>query len=110
MVSFPILEWVDELKVSYRESLKMQQFIYTFFTILDQPKGYKLQQGSVLKNRRIFLVANSPFKTKVLHFTLEDPIIDHSSYLKTYQRAKRDFIWKSMKRDIKQLVKEYDTC
>uniref|UniRef100_A0A2N9HGB9 RNA-directed DNA polymerase n=1 Tax=Fagus sylvatica TaxID=28930 RepID=A0A2N9HGB9_FAGSY len=39
-----------------------------------------------------------------------DPQGGHSGYLKTYQRAKKDWFWKGMKQDIKSYVKECDTC
>ncbi|KAF5471875.1 hypothetical protein F2P56_008639 [Juglans regia] len=74
------------------------------------PKGFHLQQGLIIKNGRIVIVPDSPFKAKVLHFIHDDPLADHWGYLKTYQRAKRDFIWKGMKRDIKKLVRECLLC
>lgn len=38
------------------------------------------------------------------------PLGRHSGYFKMYQQAKRDFYWNGMKKDIKQMVKECDTC
>jgi len=34
----------------------------------------------------------------------------HSGYEKTLHRAKRDFYWQGMRRDIKNFIKECDTC
>ena len=34
----------------------------------------------------------------------------HSSFLKSYQRAKREFFWQGMKADIKAFVRECDVC
>lgn len=50
-------------------------------------------------------MVDSPFKGKVLKHIHEDPIAQHSGYLKTYQRAKRDFHWVEMEGDIKRLVR-----
>lgn len=54
--------------------------------------------------------AQSTFKAKVLKFIHEDPQVGHSGFLKTCQRAKRDFWWKGMKKDIKKSMKECDIC
>lgn len=55
-------------------------------------------------------IAHSPFKAKVLQFIQQDPLARHEGYLKTYQCAKREFIWRGMKMDIKKLVRECDIC
>ena len=34
----------------------------------------------------------------------------HSGFLKSYQRAKREFFWRGMKVDIKAYVRECDVC
>jgi hypothetical protein len=37
-------------------------------------------------------------------------MVGHSSYEKTLQRAKRDFYWQGMRKDIKKFFQECDTC
>lgn len=39
-----------------------------------------------------------------------DPQAGHPGCHKTYQRAKKDFIWVGMKKDIKAFVKECSVC
>lgn len=56
------------------------------------------------------MVAKSPFQSKILHFIHPDPLVGHMSYLKAYQRAKKDFIWKGIKKDIKNVISECDIC
>lgn len=56
------------------------------------------------------LASDSNFKKKILQYMHNNLQASYSGYLKTYQRVKRDFYWKSMKRDIKQMVRECDTC
>ena len=34
----------------------------------------------------------------------------HSGFLKSYQRAKREFFWHGMKANIKAFVRECDVC
>ena len=37
-------------------------------------------------------------------------MVGHSGFLKSYQRAKREFFWQGMKADIKAFVRECDVC
>lgn len=36
--------------------------------------------------------------------------VGHSGFLKTYQRAKREFYWNGMKSNIKRFVRKCDVC
>lgn len=53
---------------------------------------------------------NSPFKEKVLQYIYSYPLVGHTSFLKTYQRAKVEFYWKGMMKDVKKLVRECAVC
>jgi hypothetical protein len=56
----------------------------------------------------IYLGKNCKLKQKVLALLHDSPLGEHSGYLKTYQRAKKDWFWQGMKNDIKTYVKECD--
>lgn len=56
------------------------------------------------------IVLDSPFKEKVFHYIHAHPLAEHSRYLRMYQRAKQDFYWTEMKRDIEKLVRECKIC
>lgn len=110
MVTFPHPYWVDELKLSYKESEDIQQIMQKLSSNVEVPRCYSLQQGILLKKGRIVIVPHSNIMGKVLQYIHVNPLVGHSVYLKTYQRAKRDFYWKDMKGDIKKLVRECDVC
>ena len=40
----------------------------------------------------------------------DNPLGGHSSYLKTLHRLQKDFYWYGLRQDLKQYVKECDTC
>ena len=42
--------------------------------------------------------------------THDSPLGGHSGYLKTLQRAKRDWYWQGMKHDIREHIKQCDVC
>ncbi|KAF5447046.1 hypothetical protein F2P56_032626 [Juglans regia] len=109
MISFPTLDWVEELKASYADSIEMKELVERLQENRNPHKGYQLQQGLILKRGRIVVVAHSFFKETVMQYIHDNLVREHSGYLKTYQRTKRDFYWKGMK-DIKKLVRECDVC
>lgn len=110
MISFPNPEWVAELKESYEGSAEMKEIREKLRRDRPAPKGNRENQGFLLKKGMIVIVPNSLFKNKVMHYIHNHPFGGHSGYLKTYQRAKWDFYWQWMKKDIKKLVWECDTC
>jgi transposase InsO family protein len=57
------------------------------------------------------MLGQSPrIKAQVLQFVHSDPMAGHSGYDKTLQRARRDFYWKGMRKEIKRFIREYDVC
>lgn len=48
----------------------------------------------------------SPFKEKALQYLHINPQVGHTGFLKTYQRAKENFYWERMKKDVKKIVKK----
>ena len=59
---------------------------------------------------RLYLGENCTLKQKVLALLHGSPLGGHFGYLKTYQRAKKDWFWQGMKHDIKTYVRECDIC
>ncbi|XP_035545053.1 uncharacterized protein LOC118348163 [Juglans regia] len=79
MISFPNSDWVMELKESHEHSPEVQEMFKKLQEDSSTLKGYQIQEGLLLKKRRIVVVPNSSFKSK------------------------------GMKKDIKRLVRECDT-
>jgi hypothetical protein len=100
MLSFPTPTWLEELKQSYTTDPEAMLLL----------QRYVLQQGLISKNGRIFIVHSSSFKDKILHYIHSNPQAGHSGYLKTVQRAKADFFWSGMRRDIRKLIRECPIC
>ena len=46
----------------------------------------------------------------MLQLVHSSPEANQSGFLKSYQRAKREFFWQGMKVDIKAFVRECDVC
>jgi hypothetical protein len=49
---------------------------------------------------------DSFIRAQVLAFVHSDPMAGYFGYERTMQRAKRDFFWKGMKKDLKKFIRE----
>uniref|UniRef100_A0A2N9GN34 Reverse transcriptase n=1 Tax=Fagus sylvatica TaxID=28930 RepID=A0A2N9GN34_FAGSY len=109
-ISFPSPTWLTELKNSYQEDPVTKDLMASVSTDPDPQGAVTYKNGLLLHKGRLYLGENCTLKPKVLALLHDSPLGGHSGYLKTYQRAKKDWFWKGMKQDIKSYVKECDTC
>jgi hypothetical protein len=110
LISFPTPNWIAELKQSYLHDPDTKDLLLTLQQGGDVPKGFSLQQQLILKKGRIWIVKQSPFQLQLLAYIHSNLAAGHSCYHKTVQRAKADFYWKGMRKDIKKYVKECAVC
>lgn len=110
LISFPTPSWVEDLKASYLSNLDSQELLLKLQQGQPTLKGFSLQQGLILRNGRIWIDKNSPFQLQLLEFIHTNPTAGHFRYHKIVQRAKADFYWKGMSKDIKKFVKECEVC
>jgi hypothetical protein len=109
-ISFPSPTWLVELKQSYADEPATKQLLDTLIQGQVEHQHYSLQNGLILFKNRIYLGPQCILKQKVLSLIHDSPLGGHSGYLKTLQRAKRDWYWQGMKQDIKTYIKNCDTC
>uniref|UniRef100_A0A2N9IF31 Integrase catalytic domain-containing protein n=1 Tax=Fagus sylvatica TaxID=28930 RepID=A0A2N9IF31_FAGSY len=100
-ISFPSPTWLTELKNSYQEDPVTKDLIASVSTAPDPQGAVTYKNGLLLHKGRLYLGENCTLKPKVLALLHDSPLGGHSGYLKTYQRAKKDWFWKGMKQDIK---------
>lgn len=56
MLSFSSLDWVDELLASYKDSMEIQELLKKEKDNSTLPKGYKRQNGLLLKKGRMVVL------------------------------------------------------
>ena len=110
LLSFPQLSWLDELQQSYAIDPDLNKIIQGIQNGNSSFQAYSYNGNVLVYKDRVVLGQNSPLKSRVLHYIHDSPFVGHSGFEKTYQRAKREFFWKGMKKDSKKHVKECDTC
>lgn len=92
MVTFPYPLWLEKVKSSYLYDVKLKYLLNKLERQEKIPIGYGLLNGLILRKGIILIVADSAFKNKLLHYVHNDPQSGHLGFIKTYQRAKKNFI------------------
>uniref|UniRef100_A0A7N2KR02 Uncharacterized protein n=1 Tax=Quercus lobata TaxID=97700 RepID=A0A7N2KR02_QUELO len=110
LISFPHPTWLEELKASYTTDVEVQDILQTLHSNPAAVGKFSLQNGLLLYKGRLYLGSNCSLKPKVLSLVHDSPLGGHSGYLKTYHRAKRDWFWKGMKKDLKEYIKGCEMC
>lgn len=110
----PHLSSLCELIVGWRELLLVDyaknQFATTIIEGTFHDERYKLVEGLILYKGRIFIVAESKLKEKILKTFHDIPLTGHQGYFKTYRQIRERFSWKGLKNDVLKYIKECHTC
>lgn len=73
-------------------------------------EGYTVDNGVLLKDRRLVIPAKSPFIPALLNQFHSSLIGGHEGVLKTFKRMAREVYWPGMKSDIVEFIKSCETC
>lgn len=71
---------------------------------------YKVVEALILYKGRIFIVAESKLKEKILQTFHDIPLAGHQGYFKAYRQIRERFSWKGLKNDVLRYIKECHTC
>jgi len=110
MLTIPVASWIEELKQQYAVDPELQQLLAKWQGNELDTRKYSLRDGLMFYKQKILLGQSPQLKAQVLQYVHSDPMAGHSGYDKTLQRAKRDFYWKGMKKEIKQFIRACDVC
>ena len=59
---------------------------------------------------RFYINPHCSLKSQFLHHVHNSPLAGHSEFLKSYQRAKKEFYWPRMKSYFNKFVRDCDVC
>lgn len=110
MIYFSTPDWVEELYAICEGSNEIKDILKELRDGAAPPMGYHLQQGIILKKGRIVNPINATIMGKIMHYIHDNSHGGNFGYLETYHCAMRDFILQEMKKDVKRLVRECETC
>ena len=86
----PDPSWLLILKDSYSLDAKIQHIIQSIKS-RKALKGFAFQNDLLFYKGGFYLGFTCPLKAQVLHHVYSSPLTGHFGFLKSYQRAKREF-------------------
>jgi hypothetical protein len=110
LLSSPSVTWVQELKNCYSSDTDLKPLWEKWSLHELDTRKYSVIGGLLLYKNRIVLGQSPELKTQVLMFVHRDPLAGNSGYERTLQRAKKDFYWKGMRKDLKSFIRLCPTC
>lgn len=109
-IYFSSADLIDELKSSYGSSQEIQEIINKLLQRSEDPKGYSLLQGLLLRKGKMVIVPTIGIHDKILHYIHTSPEAGHRGYQKILSMVKLNLYWSGMRRDIKRVVRECQIC
>ena len=97
------------LKDSYSSDAEIQHIIQSIQSGAS-PKGFTFLNDLFFYKGRFYLGSACPLKVQILQHVHSSPLAGYFGFLKSNQRAKREFFWHGMKIDLKQFIRECDVC
>lgn len=102
--------WVQEVLNSYATDPKAQELLQQLTLHSPTPEGYSLQNGLIRLGTQILIGDNSALHTKLIAACHASAMGGHSGVQATYHRLKRLFVWKGLKLDVDNFVKQCQIC
>ena len=110
LISFPSPTWIEELKASYADDPGVQKIFQSIQDGTTSTGKFSVTNGLLLYKGRIYLGDRCKLKGKVLELVHDSPLGGHSGFLKTLHRAKNDWFWWGIKKDLKDYIKCCEVC
>ena len=104
--SVVVPEWLNDIQSEYAKDPEITAIINN----LPNNSKFEWRNDILWYKGRIYLNANSKFKSKILKESHDSPSAGHARFFKAYYNARQSFFWKGMSRDIQKYVGECDTC
>lgn len=101
---------MEELKASYLTDPEVGDLLIKVQAGGEPNSQFTVRSEILLKKGRIYLSKISRFKDQIMRHIHNSPSKGHSGYHKILHRAKTEFYWPSMKKDIRVYVRECDVC
>lgn len=107
LISFPIINWMEDLKVAYDSDAQFKELLQC----CSEGKlrsMYTLREGFLLYKNRLYIPYHEEFKNKLLELTHSGPW-GHTRGM-TKLSIGRAFYWPRLKADLKNFIRACNTC
>lgn len=102
--------WLQEVLNSYVTDEEAQELLAKLTIHSPDEQGFSLLKGLIRKNGLIWLGHNSALQTKIVAALHDSVLGGHSGIQATYYRVKKLFIWRGMKADVENFVRQCQIC
>ena len=108
-ISMPIPNWLQSVQQDYVNDSSLSHIIQRLNNNPFAVPHYSWDGASLRYKGRLVLPQNTSLQQAIFYEFHASPLAGHSSFLKTYERARCNFFWQGMKRTFQQMVAECDT-
>jgi hypothetical protein len=102
--------WLQEVLNSYITDQMAQNLLTRLVVHSLDEQGLSLSQGILRKDNMIYIGNNSAMRTKLISALHDSALGGHSGIQSTYQRIKKVFWWRGLKRDVEDFIKQCSIC
>lgn len=102
--------WIQEIVNSYVTDFDAQTLLAQLCVQSPDASGYWLHKGIIRKDKLIWVGNNSALRTKLIAAVHDSVLGGHSGVQATYQRIKKLFTWKGLKRDVEDFIQQCQIC
>lgn len=101
--------WVQEVANSYETDADAQERLQQL-AVHSPDDGYELYRGLIRRHGRLWIGANTATRTKLIAAMHNSAVGGHSGSTATYQRMRKLFDWRGLKRDVEEYVRQCTVC
>ena len=109
-ITAPANTWLEQLRTSYAIDPKLQQIIKNLEQGSLASQNYKQRDGLLFYKGRLYIPASKELREQILYLLHSSPQGGHSGFHKTLHRAKSEFYWEGMRKEVRRFIKECDIC
>lgn len=109
-LTMPHYVFLDDLKTALQSSPEFTTLFQQIEHRPDSHPSYKIAQGFIFYEGRIWLDPQSPFKIRLLEEFHNSPISGHMGIHKTFNRLQANFYWKGMRKDVAEFISHCVVC
>jgi hypothetical protein len=109
-ISKPLVNWVDQLKDSYKTNSEFQDILQQLDKETIGSLKYYLRGGILYYKQRVYISKFSPIKEAIMNYIHDSLASGHMGFERTLKRARRDFFWVGMKSDIQTYIRHCEVC
>ena len=100
-------DWITEARDEWKKDKDVWILIQNLQQDPSTSDTFSWKNDSLWYKDRLYLCKNSQLKQKILLELHTSSLGEHSGFLKTYHRVKKDFFWDGLKSDIQKFVVEF---